>query len=91
MKYAVGQNTKETGDAAVASLGRGDDDLATENQLATHWKCSPQKLRKDRLEGVGCPYIRVGRAIRYRWSDIRATEQANRFQSTAQYGERSNG
>jgi len=46
------------------------DQLLTEQQLAELLGKSPKTLERDRMSGVGIPFIRVGRSIRYRTSDV---------------------
>ena len=42
----------------------------TEKQLAARWQTSVKKLQKDRLQGTGVQWVRLGRLVRYRISDI---------------------
>ncbi|WP_374631137.1 DNA-binding protein [Ferrovibrio sp.] len=54
--------------------------LLTENQLWRRWQlASAKKLQADRVRGVGCPYIKIGRLVRYRLSDVVAYEAKHRF------------
>lgn len=48
-----------------------DDELLTTKQLAAEWNVPPSRLNKERLTGGGCPYIKLGRLVRYRRSDAR--------------------
>jgi hypothetical protein len=41
------------------------DALLTPEQLADHWQLSPKTLANQRALGIGPPYLRIGRAIRY--------------------------
>ena len=67
--------------AAMSSHGG----LLTENELALRWKlASAKKLQADRVKGVGCPFVRIGRCVRYRLSDVLAHEAANLRQSTGE-------
>lgn len=50
----------------------------TENELALRWNISPKTLQRWRCEGVGPPYIKLSKAVRYPVDDIVAYEQANR-------------
>lgn len=54
-------------------------------QAAHMLGCSTYKLEKDRVTGNGIPFIKVGRIVRYRLSDIEAYLVSRRFTSTAQY------
>jgi hypothetical protein len=46
--------------------------LLDDHELAFVLKRSRSRLQKDRLEGRGPPFIRVGRLIRYHAADVRA-------------------
>lgn len=48
----------------------GNDELLTELQAAIFLTLSSRTLQAWRLKGVGPPYVRLGRAIRYRRSDL---------------------
>ena len=50
----------------------------TETELALRWNISPKTLQRWRCEGVGPPYIKLSKAVRYPVDDIVAYEQANR-------------
>lgn len=58
--------------------------LLTPTQLAQRWNCSIKKLDADRLRGTGCPYVKIGRLVRYRAIDIEAHEAAQRRHSTSE-------
>lgn len=55
----------------------------TEQQLALRWGVSVKKLQADRLKGGGIPFIRLGRAVRYRYADVMAWEEQHRLTSTS--------
>jgi len=48
--------------------------LLTEEQLAARWQISTDKLRMDRWRKVGCPYLKLGRLVRYSITDVLAFE-----------------
>jgi len=48
-----------------------DERLWDDHELAFVLKRSRSRIQKDRLEGRGPPFIRVGRLIRYRAADVR--------------------
>ena len=50
----------------------------TETELALRWNISPKTLQRWRYEGVGPPYIKLSKAVRYPVDEIVAYEQANR-------------
>lgn len=57
----------------------------TETELANRWKLrSAKKLQADRLRGTGCAFVRIGRCIRYRLTDIEAFEASNLHKSTSE-------
>ena len=58
--------------------------LYSEKQLAARWGTSTKKLQADRHNGGGCPFVRIGRLIRYRPADIATYEKANLRNSTSQ-------
>ena len=47
-----------------------DPDLLTPREYACYRRCSVRTLDRERAEGRGCPYIRLGARILYRRSDI---------------------
>jgi len=55
-----------------------DDELLKEQQTSDYLKMSESFLRQSRMEGKregrtpGPPFIRIGRAVRYRLSDLDA-------------------
>lgn len=56
--------------------------LYTTEELHEAGYGSISKLRKDRVRGVGIPFIYIGTAVRYRESDIAAYVAANSTNST---------
>lgn len=46
--------------------------MATAKQLAEFLQVTELRLAKDRHSGVGPPFIKYGRAVRYRWSAVAA-------------------
>mgnify|MGYP000158358765 CR=1 FL=1 len=59
--------------------------LITAKEVASMLGCSIHKLQKDRRQGSEIPYLKVGRSVRYRLSDIEAYLEKQRFTSTSQY------
>lgn len=49
----------------------------TERDLARRWQVSPGHLSNQRSAGDGPPYIKLGKAVRYRIDDIEKYERAN--------------
>ena len=50
--------------------------LATPEEVAAHLGRSVQALAQLRFHGTGPAYVRTGRLIRYRWTDVAAWVQA---------------
>lgn len=59
----------------VIALDTPSHTLLTERDLAGRWGMSPGALSNQRGSGRGVPFVRVGRLIRYRLSDVLAFEQ----------------
>jgi hypothetical protein len=47
-----------------------ETDLLTPLEYARYRRCSVRTLDRERADGVGCPYIRLGSRILYRRADI---------------------
>lgn len=43
-------------------------------------------LRNERVKGGGCPYVRLGRSVRYNRADVLQWIAGNRFTSTSEAG-----
>ena len=56
----------------------------TEIQLAERHQRAVKTLQADRLKGGGVPFVKLGRSVRYRLSDIEAWEQAHLMHSTSE-------
>jgi hypothetical protein len=55
-----------------------------EKQLAERWQVSVRTLQAARVKGSGVPFVRIGRAVRYRMEDVLAYEEAQRRTSTSE-------
>jgi len=60
------------------------DVLLTTQQLANRWQMHPVSLDNARAQGRGCPYVTIGRNVRYRASDVIAYETAGRVGVTVE-------
>lgn len=61
--------------------------LLTPKQLSEMLGLSVQSLALMRMEGTGCPFVRLGsRAIRYERTAVEAWIKANTYTSTDEYG-----
>lgn len=58
--------------------------LLTEKEVAQRWRVSPGRLRNERVAGKGLAYIKLGRSVRYRLSDIETYERAHCVSSTSE-------
>jgi hypothetical protein len=47
-----------------------DYDLLKQGEYAEIRKCSERTIERERGNGTGCRYIKIGRAVRYRRHDI---------------------
>ncbi len=59
----------------------------TDQQLADRWGISAKTLRNARVAGSYIPFVRIGRLIRYRLSDVESYEAAQTRQSTTEGGQ----
>jgi predicted DNA-binding transcriptional regulator AlpA len=48
------------------------ENLLSDRELSRVTRRSRSSLQKDRLKGGGVPFIRIGRLVRYRASDVEA-------------------
>ncbi len=55
----------------------------TEKEVAALTGRALQTLRNDRCQGKGFPYIKYGRSVRYRLSDILAAMESRRIETEA--------
>jgi predicted DNA-binding transcriptional regulator AlpA len=59
-----------------------EDDLLTPEVLATMLEKTPASLAQWRYQGLGPRFIKAGRLVRYRRSDVLAWLDANTVQRT---------
>jgi hypothetical protein len=57
--------------------------LLTENEYARITKRSVASVRRDRLLGQGCPYVKLGALVRYRPQDVRAHLERSLHRTTS--------
>jgi hypothetical protein len=48
------------------------ENLLSDRDLSRVTGRSRSALQKDRLTGDGVPFVRIGRLVRYRWSDVQS-------------------
>lgn len=61
------------------------DQILDAKEVAERLKVTPNYLAKMRMDGTSPAYFRVGRKIRYYWSDVQAWIDSNRAESTDDY------
>jgi hypothetical protein len=64
----------------IKPQGASDTELETllnEREYARITKRSVASVRRDRLLGQGCPYVKLGALVRYRPEDVRAHLERN--------------
>ena len=54
-----------------------ETDFLTPREYARYRRCSVRTLDRERAEGRGCPYVRLGRRILYRRADIERHMEAH--------------
>ena len=47
-----------------------NSDLATPGEVATYLRTTEARLAQMRYQGTGPKYVKVGRRVLYRWTDI---------------------
>lgn len=57
-------------------------ELATEVEVAEALQMAKQSLASMRHQGVGPKFVKLGSAVRYRWSDVNAWLDENTRQCT---------
>jgi len=64
------------------------EQLIDETDLAARWKLSVKTLRNARVTGANpaIPFIKIGRSVRYRLSDVEEFEASNTRKSTSDVG-----
>jgi len=59
-----------------------DSQLATAEEVAEFLRTTPASLAQDRYRGRGPKFVKHGRRVLYRWSDVHAFVEANTMQRT---------
>lgn len=63
-----------------------DEVYLTESDLAERLHISPRTIQRQRLEGTGPKFVKAGRRVLYRLSDIEAWLKSRTFGSTSESG-----
>lgn len=58
--------------------------LLDERALAARWGISIKTLQNNRVYGTGIPFLKLGRSVRYRLSDVLTAERAALRSSTSE-------
>ncbi len=58
-------------------------DHLTERQLAERLRVPVRTLQAQRQRGGGIPFIKLGRSVRYAWSDVEQYLEQHRHRSTS--------
>ena len=69
---------------AALEIDDFSDRLLTEVDIAARQQRSVKTLQNQRVAGGGIPFIKLGRSVRYRLSDVLAYELASRHASTSE-------
>jgi len=80
MQITKPQNDEEAG-AKPESV---EQIFIDENALATRWHKSPKTLQNWRVYGHGPPFVKLGRSVRYRLSDVEVHERERTVRSTSE-------
>lgn len=62
----------------------GLDDLLTGREYAQTRRCSQRTIERERTDGTGCRFIKIGRTVRYRRCDILEFIERHARQSTSE-------
>lgn len=57
-------------------------ELATADEVAAYLRTTKAHLAQDRYRGVGPKFVKHGRRVLYRWTDVHAYVAANTLQRT---------
>lgn len=57
--------------------------LGTPRDVAAYLDVTTNRLNKLRYEGTGPTFVKIGRTVRYRWSDVDAWVTANEHTMSA--------
>jgi hypothetical protein len=61
----------------------GDETFLTDEELGARWALSPKTLRNARVAGRLLGFVKIGRSVRYRLSEVVAFEEQNSVRSTS--------
>ena len=78
MNNTIPKLNSET-EVAAKFLSAVSEIYFTEKQTADRYLISVKSLQAHRWKGTGLPYVKIGRLVRYRLSDLLESEKANTF------------
>lgn len=87
-KSILEKRARGTAAVSLTAYATTGDLLLNEQQVAQRQGRSVRTLQNQRVQGGGIPYFKLGRVVRYRLSDVVEWEDARRFSSTSEEGER---
>ena len=70
-------------DPSRVCISQHSEVFLTERQLAERHQRSVKTLRNARVYGGYIPFVKIGRSVRYRFSDVIRYEEANMLESTS--------
>lgn len=88
MTHKVHANAHVQRNDANPQSSKAGETLLTEHEVARRQGRSVRTLQNQRVLGGGIPYLKLGRSVRYRLSDVSAWEEARRYSSTSEEGHR---
>jgi hypothetical protein len=71
------------GDQPKPTPSIANDTLLTEQQVAARWQVAAKTLRNARVAGRLLGFVKIGRCVRYRLSEVIAFEERNSVRSTS--------
>jgi hypothetical protein len=78
------QDREGAGDPQKPTPSAANETFLTEEELAARWSLSAKTLRNSRVAGRLLGFVKIGRSVRYRLSDVIAFEQQNSVRSTSE-------
>ena len=60
------------------------DFLLTQPEYAILRRCSERTIERERASGTGCRYIKIGRSVRYKRTDVLDFIETHARQSTSE-------
>ena len=78
LAFVIADNDYLETKACQRILAAAREELFSDVMLADRWNMSHRTLQGHRESGKGCPFVKMGRNVRYRLSDIIAFEAAGR-------------